>query len=289
MLTRYRAKAVSRQRAVLGESPIWDGSTLRWLDVTGKKLFILRPDGLRRSIGLSTVVTAVALGPDETLLAVTRTGLGWLDEVSGEVQEFLKVLTDDRLTMNDGAVDGQGRYWVGSATLDETARGSLYRFADGHLQTVLTSITESNGIDWSPDGRVLYHADSGAGTITAWSFDVTTGELSCPRVVRLVPSNVGLPDGLAVDSSGQIWVAIWGAGEVWCLDSVRGVRRAVISVPSPLVSSCGFGTATLDTLYITTARGAGNSDGGLLYGVRVQATGAACSRRFMGNLKGHSS
>ena len=283
MLTTYAATAMSDHRAELGESPLWDGRTLRWIDITGKKLFSCVSDGRITTTDLSTTVTAIALGPGERLLAVTRRGIGWLDAASGNVQESLQVLSDDTMTMNDGAVDVWGRYWVGSATLDGTDRGALYRLADGKLDVVATNIMMSNGIDWSPDDRTLYHADSDAGTITAWSFAAEDGTLGHPRLLRRVPRDVGLPDGLTVDSSGRIWVAIWGAGEVWGLDFRTGRRMAVVSVPTPLVSSCTFGTPALGTLYITTAERPEDPGSGLLYVADVNTTGLG-SHRFRDRL-----
>lgn len=283
MLTSFTAKPVSKHRAVLGESPIWDGAVLRWVDISGGKLFTLTPDRQSTATDLSVPVTAIALGPDAALLAATRTGLGWLDEDSGNVEQRLDVLSDGTMTMNDGCVDMRGRFWVGSATLDKTARGALYRLVDGTLHVAATGIMMSNGIDWSPDGQTLYHCDSDAGTIRAWDFDPDSGALGDSRIFRRIPPGVGLPDGLTVDSAGQVWVALWGAGEVWGLNGRTGRRVAVVSVPTPLVTSCAFGTPLLDTLYITTAKQPRDPRSGLLYAARLNLTGIA-AHRFGGRL-----
>ena len=248
MIARYSATPASDERAELAESPIWDGRVLRWVDMNGHQIFALDPQRqttIRRA--LSTDVHAIALAADDELLAVTASGLGWLDESTGNVAVRRAVLTDDTLVLNDGAVDVAGRYWFGSATTDGSARGSLYRYASSRLDVVVGGVMMSNGIDWSPDGRTLYHADSSAGTIVAWNCDPGSGEIDQPRLFRSIASSIGLPDGLTVDSDGRVWVALWGAGEVWALDGSSGEQIAVVSLPTPLTSSCAFGGTTLGT------------------------------------------
>lgn len=63
---------------------------------------------------------------------------------------------------------------------------------------------------------------------------------------------VGIPDGLAVDVEGCVWLAVWGSGRVWRYTPGGRLDR-VVSVPPTQVTSCGFGGTRLDCLYITTA------------------------------------
>ena len=71
--------------------------------------------------------------------------------------------------MNDGACDPQGRFWAGTMAYDEApGAGSLYRLElDGRCTQVLTGLTISNGIGWSPEGTTMYLADSGTGDVNA--------------------------------------------------------------------------------------------------------------------------
>jgi len=63
----------------------------------------------------------------------------------------------------------------------------------------------------------------------------------------------GSPDGLCVDADGNLWIAIWGAGEVRCY-TPGGKRLATVDVPAPHTSSVAFVGPARDTLLITTAR-----------------------------------
>ena len=96
---------------------------------------------------------------------------------------------------------------------------------------------------------------------------------SAGRALVAIDPNEGVPDGLTVDDEGCVWLAVWGAGQVWQLSPADGRVLATVSVPTPLTTSCAFGGAGLSTLYITTAERDGDPRGGLLYAVRGLAAG----------------
>ncbi len=279
------ASAVADARAVLGESPLWDEvAGLRWLDITGHRLFTLNPSGHIHSVGLSHRVTAIGLGPDDhRLFAVTTRGFGWLDPRDGDVLEHVSLDLRPDATMNDGAIDPHGRCWAGSATYDGARRSHLFRLAGTTVHAVVDGIGMSNGIDWSPSGSTMYHVDSTSGTVAAWRYDQSTGQVGEHRVLRTVPPSVGKPDGLTVDADGYLWLAVWGAGQVWRIDPADGRIVLLVSVPTPLTTSCVLGGRTLDTLYITTAAGEGDPSSGLLYASNVPARGRR-PNRFSGDL-----
>ena len=69
--------------------------------------------------------------------------------------------------------------------------------------------------------------------------------------VQLASLSEGLPDGLAVDVEGCVWVALWGGGQAVRIDPAgRIIARVEVPVSQP--SSCAFGSDGL--LYITSAR-----------------------------------
>jgi sugar lactone lactonase YvrE len=156
---------------------------------------------------------------------------------------------------NDGKCDPAGRLWGGTMRLDASApAGSLYRIDASSTATVMDGgFTVSNGLDWSPDGRRLYFADSAAGHVYAYDFDARHGGVSNRRILVALPAQDGRPDGLAVDSEGTIWVAIWDG---W---SVRryapdGTLLETVRLPVPRPTSVCFGGPDLKTLFVTTAR-----------------------------------
>lgn len=278
----YSATLVSRLRAELGESPLWDPAVgFRWVDVPGRRLFTRDRSGAEYAVALSDRVTAVELGPKHRLLAVTSTGFSWLDPDGGRIEQIAVAVDDPDVSMNDGAIDARGRCWAGSAARDDSARGVLYRLVATEVTEHVDGIGMSNGIDWSPAGDVLYHVDSTAGTVMAWDYDLDSGRLGSARVLCSVASTVGMPDGLTVDSDGGIWVAVWGLGQVWRLNPDDGEISAIVEVPTTFPTSCAFGGEALSTLYVTTADYEGAAGGGLLYAVEVPVTGRL-SHRFAG-------
>jgi sugar lactone lactonase YvrE len=157
--------------------------------------------------------------------------------------------------MNDGICDPQGRFWAGTMAYDESpGAGSLYRLElDGSCTTVLTGLTISNGMGWSPDGTTMYLADSGTSLIQAFDFDATSGDLSRARTLVHIDEPGVAPDGLTVDEDGGIWVALWGGAAVRRYGP-DGKVLTTVSFPVDLPTSCAFGGQKRSTLYVTTAR-----------------------------------
>ena len=99
--------------------------------------------------------------------------------------------------MNDGACDPQGRFWAGTMAYDESpGAGVLYRLElDGRCTTVLTGLTISNGIGWSPDGATMYLADSGTRRVDAFDFEAETGAIAWRDTVVAIEGPALLPMG----------------------------------------------------------------------------------------------
>jgi sugar lactone lactonase YvrE len=136
----------------------------------------------------------------------------------------------------------------------------------------------SNGIDWSPDGLTTFYADSIAGTVTRYPWDADRGRLGPGTVIIALDPADGLPDGLTVDDEGTIWLAVWGAGQVRRYDPT-GRPLAALTFPTPQITSCVFGGAHRNRLFVTSARTGlapdhpGFRDGGALFVIDVAATG----------------
>jgi sugar lactone lactonase YvrE len=183
--------------------------------------------------------------------------------------------------MNDGACDPQGRFWAGTLADDfRPGGGALYRLdGDGHVERVLRDLTISNGLGWSPDGATMYLADSGPRVVHAFQFHAGTGMISDGRVLVSVAEDIGTPDGLTVDTDGDIWVAIYGGGRVHRY-SPEGALREELLLPAAQSTSCAFAGAKLNRLYVTTATEGWSDDerraeptAGLVYRFDTDATG----------------
>jgi sugar lactone lactonase YvrE len=138
---------------------------------------------------------------------------------------------------------------------DETpGQGALYRLeSDGTVSEVLSAVTTSNGLGWSPDGATMYYVDTGRGTLDVLRHDPQRGTVEDRRTLVSLVGEQGLPDGLAVDAEGHLWLALWDGG---CARrySPSGELEMVVYLPASRVTSVAFGGPDLTDLYITTAR-----------------------------------
>jgi sugar lactone lactonase YvrE len=158
---------------------------------------------------------------------------------------------------NDGAVDGEGRFWAGTMNKDvedpAVTDGCLYRLdPDRSCHKMGSGFTISNGIGWSLDQRIMYFTDTLRSVIYAYDFDPARGTIGNRRPFVRVPPEEGYPDGLTVDSEGCVWSALWGGWKVVCFDP-RGRAVDEVRLPVSDVSSCAFGGSDLRDLYITSA------------------------------------
>ena len=156
---------------------------------------------------------------------------------------------------NDGKCDPFGRLWIG--TMDKNAKpyqGKLYRLDGQKWVGILDNISISNGLAWSPDQRTMYYIDTFEQAVYGFDFDGVSGEISQKRIVVTISDSMGSPDGMTVDSTGKLWIALWGGSGVACFDPQTGQLLGKIEVPALNVTSCEFGGPDLKTLIISTAR-----------------------------------
>ncbi len=233
------AERVCSVEAVLGEGPRWDAEAgrLLWVDIEGGLLH-----AGDSAIEGGAMVCAVAPWAGDTVLVALADALAAVDVGNGSVRRLIEIPHGrPGMRCNDGACDTAGRFWIGSMALDESpGAGALYRYdVDGTLNTVLEGVTLSNGIGWDAGERLMYYVDSPTQRIDVFDFDVASGALANRRPFGVIPEADGIPDGLAVDDEGGIWLALHGGGEVRRFDPDGGVSGRV-EVPVPKVTACCF-------------------------------------------------
>ena len=244
-------------RSAVSECPVWDAATRRLLfcDINGRKINALSVDtNARETWDFPEVVGSFGLCRSGRLVVALRHRVVLFDPRTNTLTDLTPAVVEPRTNrLNDGKVGPDGAFWVGS--MDENSPrqplGALYRVtADGRIEMKSEGYAVSNGLAWSPDGRIMYHSDSTSAIIEAWDFDVATGGMTNHRVLAKLTNEDGRPDGAAMDMDGNYWSAGPSAGCINCL-SPEGklLKKLPFPVPGPTMPCFAEGF-----MYVTSLR-----------------------------------
>jgi sugar lactone lactonase YvrE len=278
-----------------GEGPTWDADRqeLLWVDITAGQV-------RRAAVGDDGALTETAVSevPGTVGFVVPAANGGWALgagagfthlTADGEPRALIELpgeggsAESGGTRMNDGGCDRAGRLYGGTMAFDEReGAGTLYRVdLDGTVTVVLSGLTISNGLGWSPDDRTVYLADSGPGLVWAFDYDLGTGTFGRQRKLLSFDGDVGVADGLTVDDEGCLWTALWGGGQVRRY-SPDGELLAVVQAAPENTSSCAFAGPGRDLLVISTSQQGlsevarfAQPDAGRLFTARPGVRGAA--------------
>lgn len=253
-----RFRVVPGHRAVTGESPLWDAarSTIWWIDIQGQLLVGNRvPDGQCVLHPLPSMPGLVAPAQDGRLVLGLEDGL-WLFSPEDRQLEPLTMLPEGLAGMriNDGKADRQGRLWFG--VLDMTGRGRLgglwCRAPGGRLAMMRDGPTVPNAIAPAATDDRLYFADTISGRLYSARVRSDPLELSDERCLFQFHGQ-GRPDGLCLDSEGNLWLALVGGAEIVKL-SPDGTVVARVATPLSRPTMPAFCGVDLDLLAVTSQR-----------------------------------
>jgi sugar lactone lactonase YvrE len=188
----------------------------------------------------------------------------------GSVRTLLEL--DGVYYFNDLHTDANGAVYVGAIRTDveklmeisategresDRARGLVrpaecYRInVDGSVDELYDDVWIGNGIGFSPDYRTLYQVDSHARGIIVHDIDAA-GVLSNRRFIGKASFSKGAPDGMCVDTEGNLWVADVGGGRIVTL-SPSGDELSEIKLPATRVTSATFAGPDLTDMYVCAA------------------------------------
>jgi len=245
-------------RADVGEAPHWDerSRTLLFVDLTGGMVFRYDQSGARLgSFSVGQEVGAVVPRRDGGLVLAVRDGIAVTTE-SGEGLQLTAPVERDipGNRMNDAKCDPAGRLLAGTMAFDLSPHSAaLYCVEpDWSFERIVPDVTQSNGIAWGPGGSRMYFIDSATHGVDVFDYDVDTCSASNRRRLVTIDPAHGIPDGMAADDKGNLWVACFGGAAVRCY-SPAGALLDEIFFPVTQVTSCAFGGSGLADLYVTSA------------------------------------
>jgi gluconolactonase len=246
------------------EGPLWwkEGGYLLFSDIHASKRMKYTPgqgittfkDGTNRANGLTRDLQGRLLAAEHDSRRVTR------QELDGSITVIANNFQGKRLNRpNDVIVKSDGSIYftdpVGPAAPEQwdLTHTGVYRVSPdlGTMTLLAADFIVPNGIAFSPDESLLYINDSRRGHIRAFEL-LPNGTLAkqTDRVfVDLRGSEPGVPDGMKVDSAGNVYCG--GAGGLYIVDP-SGKKLGRIVHGYSATTNIAFGGDDWKTLYFTS-------------------------------------
>lgn len=255
------------------EGPLWRADRLWFSDVVGNVVRSVTPEGqvqilIQDAGGKSNAPAGSFIGPngmiadkDGYVLLCQHTNRR-IVRVSSDLQitPYLETFDGKRFNSpNDLVYRSDGSLYFTDPPYgllkqdDDPAKelkfNGVFRFAGGKLEPVIKDLSRPNGIAFSPDQKILYVSNSDEKHKVWMKYEVAAdGTVSNGQVLADVTAQKedGLPDGMKVDSLGNIYGS--GPGGVWVF-SPEGKHLGTIKPPET-PANCNWADDG-KTLYIT--------------------------------------
>lgn len=237
-----------------GEGPIWVEDALYYVDIEKHKVLRYNPElNMEESWDVGERVGTIIPRENGGMIMAGDNGFSLFDDIEGGVEPIFDPETEKTNNrFNDGKCSPDGYFFAGTISLVKTpGDASLYRLGhDLSVTEVYSRVTNSNGLAWNAAGDTMYYIDTPRREIMA--FDYAAGELSNERVVVNTKHIDSSPDGMTIDTQGNLWVAFCHGACVTCFNPNTGKEVHRVEIPCLETTACAFGGENLSDLYITT-------------------------------------
>lgn len=166
---------------------------------------------------------------------------------------------------NDAKTDSLGRLYVGTMIDGETGDifdltkriGSLYMYTlGGGLVELKNKVGFANGIAFNEKLGIMYFIDSFDLNVKQYLWDKKTGKITNEKIfvdlTKFGTSKTNFPDGLTIDSEGNLYVAMFGGSKILKINPTTE-KITEITLPVEQITSMTFGGKTLRSMYFTTS------------------------------------
>lgn len=250
-----RTLKVLLDRLAFPEGPRWHDGKLFFSDMHAHKVLSVDSNGKSETIAeVPNRPSGLGWLPDGRMLVVSMTDrkLLRLDRDGLKVHADLSSLA--AFDCNDMVVDAQGRAYVGNFGYDlhtnapQKPADLVMVTADGKASVAASGLEFPNGTVITADGKTLIVGETMGRRLSA--FDIQPdGSLKNRRVwAELAPA---LPDGIALDAEGAIWVSSPFTNET--IRVFEGGRVAEKIPTTQMSIACALGGKDRKTLFILTA------------------------------------
>jgi sugar lactone lactonase YvrE len=238
----------------LGECPRWHAreKAWYWVDIIGKSLHrYLNEQHEVKSLDFEPAFFAFT--EENQIILTGHGGVYHLIDFDAVPEKLLDPARDESLRFNDGTTTPDGDFIAGTIGNGSDPVGNSYRFGFLGMGVAYDVLQRGfaiiNGQCFSPDGKHYYVTDTPTQTI--WRYDYNLGQLTNKTCFYTCEENE-YPDGAAVDSQGNYWVAMYGTGKISVL-SPEGKKLKDISLPVNQPTMVAFGGNDLDEVLVTSA------------------------------------
>ena len=246
-------------RCTVGEGPLWNDKekALYWVDLTGGIVYRKKdgtpPHGFEKFKLQIGKIGGMVFTADGALLLFAEKGRVWRWSAEREPVLCFELSEAAESRFNDVIAAPDGGVYCGVAPTKNRAGSLWYLSPSGGFSLVEPDLKGMpNGMGFSPDKSFFYFTVSDERTIYRYSYNSSAGTLSDKRAFIRVPQDEGLPDGMTVDSGGNIWSAQWEGARI-VKYSADGEKIAEYRFPISKVTALAFGSAAYDKLFVTTA------------------------------------
>lgn len=209
---------------------------------------------------------------DKIICGVSK-GVGILDMATGEYNQLVaypdgNMVNGHQLRSNDGSVDPEGNFWVGTmcdSSCDEVRDyGTLYRLGtDLQLVPAIEQVGIPNGLNWSD--KYMYWTSSLQHTVYRFKWpDLSSKQpfYESSKVFDDAKLQLGEPDGSCLDSEGNLYVAVWGNNRVIKLSPTAEKLQEFV-LPANHISCVTIGGYSMNQLFITSGKLQGDLGGAI--------------------------
>lgn len=202
-------------------------------------------------------------------IADHKQGLMLLDPKTGTVAPFLDRPRGERFKgLNDLVFAKNGDLYLtdqGESGLHDPT-GRLWRFsAEGRLDLLLDNVPSPNGLVLTPDEQILYLAVTRGNAV--WRVPLNPdGTLGRVGIFIQLSGGMG-PDGMAMDSEGNLAVCHVGMGSVWLFSRLGRPLYELQSCAGHGTTNAAYGGPDGRTLHIT------ESETGTILQARLEVAG----------------
>jgi sugar lactone lactonase YvrE len=248
-------------RSALGEGPIWHryrGSWC-WFDVLHQNLFEVAHDDFANVTpvkhDLPFIATAMAVVDSVSIIMATDIGIVWYDLTTADFKVVSPLRLARDMRTNEGGMGPDGRFWF--SLMEKSPSGLNGSILSCGPQFKIENHIEGVGIPntmvWSQAADKYYVSDSFQSKTFVYDYRDKRVCADSQESFLDFSEMVGTPDGGALDTLGNLWVALWGGYKVGCFNP-KGLLVTEIVLPVPQPSSCCFGGPHGTHLFITSAR-----------------------------------